>query len=159
MTGRGVLGYLTAFELQQLWAGAAIDDAQLALWRRMTVVGPRAEPQAELLWEWLSSQATHEERSAVLRFATGSSRLPARLDLDPGQAAAPRRERGWSFSIERQDDPVVVAPTPSNGLDAPAKLAKSHTCGNQLCLPDYEDLAALKRGMTQSILDSGFGMV
>ena len=53
---------------------------------------------------------------------------------------------------------MVIAPTPSNGLSAPAMCAKSSTCARTLCLPSYEDAAALERGMEYSLMDGGFGM-
>ena len=64
----------------------------------------------------------------------------------------------WSFSIERLDRPMVVSPTISNGLAAPAMCAKASTCTRTLCLPGYEDAAALARGMEYSLMDGGFGM-
>ena len=83
----------------------------------------------------------------VLLFATGSARLPGEVDMQQ-----------WSFSIERLDRPMVVSPTISNGLAAPAMCAKASTCTRTLCLPGYEDAAALARGMEYSLMDGGFGM-
>jgi len=60
--------------------------------------------------------------------------------------------------VERLDRPMVVLPTPSNGLSAPAMCAKASTCTRTLCLPNYEDAAALARGMEYSLMDGGFGM-
>ena len=84
----------------------------------------------------------------MLKFATGSECMPAAVDMG-----------SWNFSIEHQHQPVIVEPTPANGLTAPAMLAKSHTCGNQLCLPSYPDVEALQRGLEYSLQDGGFGMV
>ena len=52
---------------------------------------------------------------------------------------------------------VCVSPR-SNGLTEPVMCAKSHTCGNQLCLPAYPDVASLASGMTYTLMDGGFGM-
>ena len=49
-------------------------------------------------------------------------------------------------------------PTNSNGLAKPALCAKASTCTRTLCLPQYEDAAALARGMEYSLMDGGFGM-
>ena len=53
---------------------------------------------------------------------------------------------------------MVVQPTESNGLSAPAMCAKASTCARTLCLPNYEDREALARGMEYSLMDGGFGM-
>ena len=83
----------------------------------------------------------------VLLFATGSARLPAEADM-----------AHWTFSVERLDRPMVVAPTESNGLTAPALCAKASTCTRTLCLPEYTDVPALARGMEYSLMDGGFGI-
>lgn len=140
------LQLLSCDELKELWGGHEIDDEHLLMWQAASKATPAAAPQARLLWEWLK-ESTPTKRAQLLHFATGSARLPGDVDL-----------QSWTFTIERLDRPMVVAPTPTNGLAAPAMCAKASTCTRSLCLPGYEDAAALARGLEYSLLDGGFGM-
>ena len=65
---------------------------------------------------------------------------------------------GWSFSLDRLDAPITIAPTEQNGLSAPAMCARSSTCAKTIYLPAYEDVEALARGMECSLMDGGFGL-
>jgi len=146
VTGHSCLQLLSASELKELWGGHEIDDTHLAKWQAASRSTPAAQPQARLLWEWLRA-CSPSKRAMVLQFATGSARLPSEVDWPQ-----------WTFHIEKLDRPMVIAPTESNGLSAPAMCAKASTCARTICLPNYEDAAALERGMEYSLMDGGFGM-
>ena len=146
MTGHACLQLLSAEELKELWGGHEIDDVHLGMWQTASRAAPAATNQARMLWEWLR-ECTPAKRASVLQFATGSARLPSEVDLQQ-----------WTFTIEKLDRPMVVAPTESNGLNEPAMCAKASTCTRTLCLPSYQDAAALARGMDYSLMDGGFGM-
>ena len=102
---------------------------------------------SELWWQWLGT-CTEAKRAQILQFATGSARLPSDAEL----------KRGWKFIIEGLDDYQTVSPTESNGLTAPAMLARASTCSNTIYLPPYADVDALESGMKYSLMDGGFGV-
>ena len=121
VTGRGNLGLLSADELKELWAGQAVDDSALAAWKERTVVKDSMDAQAAMLWEWLNG-CSPDDRSRVLKFTTGSRRLPSQLT-------------GWRCTIGRNHEPLTIHPTEANGLTRPVMCAGSHTCVNQLLMP------------------------
>ena len=130
-----------------MWGGHAIDDARLAAWQEHSdVASSRAGAAAGYWWAWLAS-CSEAKRAEALQFATGSARLPSDAE----------RKRGWRFVIEHLEDYATVAPTASNGLAAPAMLARASTCSHTIYLPPYADEAALARGMEYSLMDGGFG--
>jgi len=65
----------------------------------------------------------------------------------------------WTFHIEVlvASDVATIEPTATNGLSAPAMLARASTCSKTIQLPPYEDVEALARGMEYSLMDGGFG--
>ena len=152
--GAGWLSLLSAEELRLIWGGHAIDDAHLDVWRSKTaLVGDRSERHeavAHLFWEWLRA-SSEERRAAVLQFATGASRLPCDTQL-----------AAWTFYIEvlpiSASLTMTIQPTDSNGLNAPAMLARASTCSKTIQLPPYEDVEALARGLEYSLMDGGFGV-
>ena len=76
-----------------------------------------------------------------------------------GRAAAERlRAHAVEIVIEGLDDYQSIAPTESNGLTAPAMLARASTCSNTIYLPPYKDVDALEIGMNYSLMDGGFGL-
>ena len=145
ITGVGWLQLLSAGELKEVWGGHAIDDARLAMWREHTET-PADVLTSELWWKWLAT-CTESKRAQVLQFATGSARLPSDSELTR-----------WKFVIEGLDDYQSIAPTESNGLTAPAMLARASTCSNTIYLPPYADVDALEIGMNYSLMDGGFGL-
>ena len=152
--GTGWLPLLSASELKQVWGGHTIDDAHLQKWRERTnaelrVAGrlsPGAARLEALFFQWLQG-CSEARRAEVLQFATGAARLPSDAQL-----------ASWTFSIEELGTYATVTPTESNGLSAPAMLARASTCSKTLMLPPYEDVAALARGMEFSLMDGGFGV-
>ena len=153
------LSLLTADELRGLWAGDAIDDEKLEVWKSWTTLGrPVAWRAAELFWLWLRTESP-STRSKVLQFATGSRSLPHGLTRRTPPPDAPSSRPIWQFIVDQQDSPATVQPTASNGLTEPAMLAQSSTCALTIYLPAYADVEALKRGMQFSLLDGGFGQM
>ena len=146
VAGVGWLPLLSAEELRLVWGGHQIDDAHLEVWRSKTSVNGRAFV-ADIFWEWLGT-SSEARRAEVLQFATGASRLPC-----DSQLAA------WTFHIEVlvASDVATIEPTATNGLSAPAMLARASTCSKTIQLPPYEDVEALARGMEYSLMDGGFG--
>lgn len=147
ITGVGWLQLLSAAELKEVWGGHAIDDGCLTKWREHTRCGRAGSETVVYFWEWLGkcSEAT---RAQVLQFATGSLRLPGDSELN----------LGWKFVIESLDHFQMVAPTETNGLSAPAMLARASTCSNTIYLPPYADVDAVEKGMRYSLMDGGFGL-
>ena len=148
ITGVGWLQLLSAAELKEVWGGHAIDDSCLAKWREHTRCSRAgSEAVANYFWEWLG-KCSESKRAQVLQFATGSLRLPGDTEL----------KRGWKFVVESLDHYQEIAPTESNGLSAPAMLARASTCSNTIYLPPYADVDALEHGMGYSLMDGGFGL-
>ena len=155
VAGVGWLPLLSAKELQLIWGGHAIDDAHLEIWRSKTNYGGGRGAQrggtpsvAQLFWQWLGA-SSEAKRAEVLQFATGASRLPCESQL-----------AAWTFHIEVLDSSQVstIERTASNGLSAPAMLARASTCSKTIQLPPYEDVEALARGLEYSLMDGGFGV-
>ncbi|KAJ5939469.1 hypothetical protein N7466_002603 [Penicillium verhagenii] len=80
-----------------------------------------------------------EQKSRLLQFTTGTSRIPVNGFKDLQGSDGPRR-----FTIEKSGDPVA--------------LPKSHTCFNRLDLPPYKTHEALEHKMTIAVEETlGFG--
>ncbi|KAJ5131808.1 hypothetical protein N7448_005966 [Penicillium atrosanguineum] len=80
-----------------------------------------------------------EQKSRLLQFTTGTSRIPVNGFKDLQGSDGPRR-----FTIEKSGDPNA--------------LPKSHTCFNRLDLPPYKTHDALEHKMTIAVEETlGFG--
>jgi len=80
-----------------------------------------------------------EQKSRLLQFATGTSRIPVNGFKDLQGSDGPRR-----FTIEKTQDESA--------------LPKSHTCFNRLDLPPYKSFEALKEKLTWAVEETvGFG--
>ncbi|KAJ6004169.1 hypothetical protein N7522_005814 [Penicillium canescens] len=80
-----------------------------------------------------------EQKSRLLQFTTGTSRIPVNGFKDLQGSDGPRR-----FTIEKSGDPVA--------------LPKSHTCFNRLDLPPYKTHEALEHKMSIAVEETlGFG--
>ncbi|KAJ5893865.1 hypothetical protein N7495_005556 [Penicillium taxi] len=80
-----------------------------------------------------------EQKSRLLQFTTGTSRIPVNGFKDLQGSDGPRR-----FTIEKSGDPGA--------------LPKSHTCFNRLDLPPYKTHEALEHKMTIAVEETlGFG--
>ncbi|KAJ5637422.1 hypothetical protein N7490_007301 [Penicillium lividum] len=80
-----------------------------------------------------------EQKSRLLQFTTGTSRIPVNGFKDLQGSDGPRR-----FTIEKSGDPMA--------------LPKSHTCFNRLDLPPYKTHEALEHKMSIAVEETlGFG--
>lgn len=80
-----------------------------------------------------------EQKSRLLQFATGTSRIPVNGFKDLQGSDGPRR-----FTIEKSGEE--------------AQLPKSHTCFNRLDLPPYKTLEALSGKLMWAVEETmGFG--
>ncbi|EAL90279.1 ubiquitin-protein ligase (Rsp5), putative [Aspergillus fumigatus A1163] len=80
-----------------------------------------------------------EQKSRLLQFTTGTSRIPVNGFKDLQGSDGPRR-----FTIEKSGDP--------------AALPKSHTCFNRLDLPPYKSYETLEHKMSIAVEETlGFG--
>ncbi|RHZ57637.1 hypothetical protein CDV55_100587 [Aspergillus turcosus] len=80
-----------------------------------------------------------EQKSRLLQFTTGTSRIPVNGFKDLQGSDGPRR-----FTIEKSGDP--------------AALPKSHTCFNRLDLPPYKTYETLEHKMSIAVEETlGFG--
>jgi len=80
-----------------------------------------------------------EQKSRLLQFATGTSRIPVNGFKDLQGSDGPRR-----FTIEKSGEE--------------AQLPKSHTCFNRLDLPPYKSLDQLTQKLTWAVEETvGFG--
>ncbi|THD00018.1 hypothetical protein EYZ11_000470 [Aspergillus tanneri] len=80
-----------------------------------------------------------EQKSRLLQFTTGTSRIPVNGFKDLQGSDGPRR-----FTIEKSGDPVA--------------LPKSHTCFNRLDLPPYKTHDALEHKLSIAVEETlGFG--
>ncbi|KAJ5248770.1 hypothetical protein N7468_000221 [Penicillium chermesinum] len=80
-----------------------------------------------------------EQKSRLLQFTTGTSRIPVNGFKDLQGSDGPRR-----FTIEKSGDPIA--------------LPKSHTCFNRLDLPPYKTHEALEHKLSIAVEETlGFG--
>lgn len=80
-----------------------------------------------------------EQKSRLLQFATGTSRIPVNGFKDLQGSDGPRR-----FTIEKSGEE--------------SQLPKSHTCFNRLDLPPYKSYDALQQKLTWAVEETvGFG--
>merc|ERR1712186_203984 len=73
--GRPLLCLLSADELIELWGRGGVSREELEHWRRVTVVSPAVELQAEMFWQVLEEDYDDELRGKVLQFSTGSASI------------------------------------------------------------------------------------
>ena len=80
-----------------------------------------------------------EQKSRLLQFATGTSRIPVNGFKDLQGSDGPRR-----FTIEKSGEET--------------QLPKAHTCFNRLDLPPYKTFELLQNKLTLSVEETvGFG--
>jgi len=125
-------------ELELLIGGIAeidVDD-----WKKHTDYRGYTESDdvIQFFWQCIRSWDS-EQKSRLLQFATGTSRIPVNGFKDLQGSDGPRR-----FTIERSGEPHM--------------LPKSHTCFNRLDLPPYKDFQALQSKLTTAVEETmGFG--
>lgn len=125
-------------ELELLIGGIAeidVDD-----WKKHTDYRGYTENDEVIKFFWQTIKSWDgEQKSRLLQFATGTSRIPVNGFKDLQGSDGPRR-----FTIEKAGDV--------------GNLPKSHTCFNRLDLPPYKSLDALQNKLTIAVEETmGFG--
>ncbi|KAK4195925.1 hypothetical protein QBC40DRAFT_288220 [Triangularia verruculosa] len=125
-------------ELELLIGGIAeidVDD-----WKKHTDYRGYTESDEVIQFFWQTVRSWDgEQKSRLLQFTTGTSRIPVNGFKDLQGSDGPRR-----FTIEKAGEV--------------GNLPKAHTCFNRLDLPPYKDLATLQNKMTIAVEETmGFG--
>lgn len=115
-----------------------VPELDIRAWRRHADVQPHgvneATAKSVATWFWTTLEAwPHEERSALLAFATGCSRLPA-------------------VGFERLNPPFTVTVVPCTG-----QLPTAHTCFNALTLPAYRSADELASKLALAVHEGAAG--
>ncbi|ORY86772.1 hypothetical protein BCR37DRAFT_123533 [Protomyces lactucae-debilis] len=127
-------------ELELLISG--LPDIDADDWRNNTEYHNYTAASPQIQWFWRAVRSfDDEERARLLQFATGSSRIPIE-----GFANLEGMQGVQKFNIHRDY---------TNG----DRLPQSHTCFNQLDLPEYESYEALRNSLLTAISEGneGFG--
>lgn len=118
-------------ELELLMGGMSeidVDD-----WKRFTDYRGFSEQDDVVQWFWQCVQKwPAEQRSRLLQFATGTSRIPVNGFKDLQGSDGPRR-----FTIEKSGEVN--------------QLPKSHTCFNRIDLPPYPSMEVLENKLVLAI--------
>ncbi|KAF2142368.1 uncharacterized protein K452DRAFT_286791 [Aplosporella prunicola CBS 121167] len=125
-------------ELELLIGGIA--DIDVDDWKKHTDYRGYTESDEVIqnFWKCIRSWDS-EQKSRLLQFATGTSRIPVNGFKDLQGSDGPRR-----FTIEKAGEPT--------------QLPKSHTCFNRLDLPPYKTYDALNQKLTIAVEETvGFG--
>ncbi|KAF2204788.1 putative E3 ubiquitin-protein ligase hula [Delitschia confertaspora ATCC 74209] len=125
-------------ELELLIGGIA--DIDVEDWKKHTDYRGYTESDEVIVnfWKCIRSWDA-EQKSRLLQFATGTSRIPVNGFKDLQGSDGPRR-----FTIEKAGEPN--------------QLPKSHTCFNRLDLPPYKTYEALNQKLTIAVEETvGFG--
>ncbi|KAF1986612.1 HECT-domain-containing protein [Aulographum hederae CBS 113979] len=125
-------------ELELLIGGIA--DIDVEDWKKHTDYRGYQETDQVIVdfWKCIRSWDS-EQKSRLLQFATGTSRIPVNGFKDLQGSDGPRR-----FTIEKAGEPT--------------QLPKSHTCFNRLDLPPYKSFDALNGKLTIAVEETvGFG--
>ncbi|KAI8624845.1 HECT-domain-containing protein [Xylariaceae sp. FL1651] len=125
-------------ELELLIGGIAeidVDD-----WKKHTDYRGYTENDEVIQFFWQTIRSWDgEQKSRLLQFATGTSRIPVNGFKDLQGSDGPRR-----FTIEKAGDI--------------GNLPKAHTCFNRLDLPPYKNLEQLQQKLTIAVEETmGFG--
>ncbi len=126
-------------ELELLMGGIAeidVDD-----WKKHTDYRGYTESDEIIQWFWQCVRSwDSEQKSRMMQFTTGTSRLPVNGFKDLQGSDGPRR-----FTIEKAGEPT--------------QLPKSHTCFNRIDLPQYKSYEQLVQKLTMAIEETmGFGV-
>ncbi|KAF2166835.1 hypothetical protein M409DRAFT_22890 [Zasmidium cellare ATCC 36951] len=125
-------------ELELLIGGIA--DIDVDDWKKHTDYRGYTENDVVIqnFWKCIRSWDA-EQKSRLLQFATGTSRIPVNGFKDLQGSDGPRR-----FTIEKSGEET--------------QLPKSHTCFNRLDLPPYKSFDALNQKLTWAVEETvGFG--
>ncbi|AEO59261.1 hypothetical protein MYCTH_2307409 [Thermothelomyces thermophilus ATCC 42464] len=133
-----LIGVFDERELELLIGGIAeidVDD-----WKKHTDYRGYTESDKVIQFFWQTVRSWDgEQKSRLLQFTTGTSRIPVNGFKDLQGSDGPRR-----FTIEKAGDIT--------------NLPKAHTCFNRLDLPPYETLEMLQQKLTMAVEETmGFG--
>lgn len=125
-------------ELELLIGGIAEIDVED--WKKHTDYRGYTESDEVIKFFWQTIRSWDgEQKSRLLQFATGTSRIPVNGFKDLQGSDGPRR-----FTIEKAGEIN--------------NLPKSHTCFNRLDLPPYKQLETLQQKLTMAVEETvGFG--
>lgn len=125
-------------ELELLIGGIAEIDVED--WKKHTDYRGYQESDEVIQWFWKCiSEWDNEQRTRLLQFTTGTSRIPVNGFKDLQGSDGPRR-----FTIEKAGEIQ--------------QLPKSHTCFNRVDLPPYTDYESFKQKLTLAVEETiGFG--
>ncbi|KAF2794349.1 HECT-domain-containing protein [Melanomma pulvis-pyrius CBS 109.77] len=125
-------------ELELLIGGIA--DIDVEDWKKHTDYRGYTESDEVIVHFWKCIRSWDaEQKSRLLQFATGTSRIPVNGFKDLQGSDGPRR-----FTIEKAGEPN--------------QLPKSHTCFNRLDLPPYKSYDQLNNKLTIAVEETvGFG--
>lgn len=125
-------------ELELLIGG--ISEIDIEDWKKHTDYRGYSENDEVIQWFWKCVREwDSEQKSRLLQFTTGTSRIPVNGFKDLQGSDGPRR-----FTIEKAGDS--------------RHLPKSHTCFNRVDLPPYKDYETLVQKLTMAIEETvGFG--
>ncbi|KAJ2891994.1 hypothetical protein MKZ38_010460 [Zalerion maritima] len=133
-----LIGVFDERELELLIGGIAeidVDD-----WKKHTDYRGYTESDEVIQFFWQTVRSWDgEQKSRLLQFTTGTSRIPVNGFKDLQGSDGPRR-----FTIEKAGEL--------------GNLPKAHTCFNRLDLPPYKNLDALQQKLTIAVEETmGFG--
>lgn len=125
-------------ELELLIGGIA--DIDVDDWKKHTDYRGYSESDEVIQWFWKAVRSYDaEQKSRLLQFTTGTSRIPVNGFKDLQGSDGPRR-----FTIEKAGEVQ--------------HLPKSHTCFNRVDLPPYKDYDSLVQKLTLAVEETvGFG--
>ncbi|KAI7063301.1 putative E3 ubiquitin-protein ligase, partial [Hortaea werneckii] len=117
-----------------------IADIDVDDWKKHTDYRGYTEndPVVQNFWQCIRSWDS-EQKSRLLQFATGTSRIPVNGFKDLQGSDGPRR-----FTIEKSGEE--------------GQLPKAHTCFNRLDMPPYKSFDALQQKLLWAVEETvGFG--
>ncbi|VVT46542.1 uncharacterized protein SAPINGB_P001265 [Magnusiomyces paraingens] len=125
-------------ELELLIGG--ISEIDVDDWKKHTDYRGYSENDEVIQWFWKCVRSwDSEQKSRLLQFTTGTSRIPVNGFKDLQGSDGPRR-----FTIEKAGEPD--------------QLPKSHTCFNRVDLPPYKDYETLQQKLLLAVEETvGFG--
>lgn len=125
-------------ELELLIGG--ISEIDVDDWKKHTDYRGYTENDEVIQWFWKCVRSwDSEQKSRLLQFTTGTSRIPVNGFKDLQGSDGPRR-----FTIEKAGEPE--------------HLPKSHTCFNRVDLPSYKDYESLQQKLLLAVEETvGFG--
>ena len=117
-----------------------ISEIDVDDWKQHTDYRGYSENDAVIQWFWKCIRSwDSEQKSRLLQFTTGTSRIPVNGFKDLQGSDGPRR-----FTIEKAGDS--------------RHLPKSHTCFNRVDLPQYKDYDTLVKKLSIAVEETvGFG--